>query len=236
MKIAIYNSDAEDTRIITDAIDSLNSEFDKNFEVKVFDSANAMLKREWSFNVAILDVENEKDLKLAEALCEADSRLIIILVSSNLKYLDDAFEINAFRFFVKPLDEKRLSQALVNAYRKSESEEDYVYIKSGNTYTKVYNEEIIFVEINKRRTIITTVNTFIISDNNIVYWREKLPSNVFATPHNSFLVNLKYVTLYKKRQYVVLNNSYIIDISRTKSADFDAKYQQYLKTKRMLIS
>lgn len=231
MRIAIYNSNTEQIKQIQTIINKTQQEFEITFEVKAFADVKAVLNSEWSFDMAILNVDDKKDLQLAKKLCNADSRLIIIFVSSNLKYLDNAFELEAFRFFTKPIDENRFTQALVKAEHKTKFKADHTYIRNGNTFTKVYFDDIVFIEISNRRTIVTTKNSCIISKQNMVFWREILSTSNFATPHNSFLVNLEYITLYKKRQYVVLNNNYIIDISRTKSGSFDTDYQKYIKSK-----
>lgn len=230
MNIAVYNGDAECLQQIKSVVSTLNAEYDEGLEYRSFSSSEAVLNSEWHFDTVILEAENAEGFKLAEALREADSRLIIIIVSSHSEYLDTAFELCAFRFLSKPLDEKRLAKAILSANRVIKNSAANIYIKNGNTYARVYFDDIVYIEIKNRHTIVTTLNSYIISDYNMTYWRKLLSNRNFATPHNSFLVNLEHITLYKRRQCVVLNNSYIIDISRTKYLTFDSEYKKYLKS------
>ena len=234
MNIAIYNGDAKCTQQMIRIIEGINNEFGKKFDYLEFESFNSLLNSEWHFDVAILDMDELKDYKLLQELCKAHSHLIIIIVSSDSECLDSAFEIGAFRFFSKPLDEVRFINALICAKNKLQSSKAYVYINNIYGCNKVYFDDIIYIEISNRKTIVITTNSVYYSNNNMAFWRELLLDNDFAVPHNSYLVNLNYITSYKKHRFVVLDNNHHISISRTKGVAFDDKYQAYLKSNRIL--
>jgi len=234
MNIAIYNGDKKTTEEVLKTVEAFSHKSSKNWQQIVFDSPGELKQCINSIDVAILGIGENDGIAFAKALLEAHSRLIIIFVTSHSECLDDAFEIGAFRFFIKPLDSQRLINALLSAQKRILEETCYLYFKNSGTYGRICFDDIIYIEIENRKTIVVTENAIIYTDYKMSYWHNLLMKRNFAVPHNSFIVNLDKVTHYKKRQYLVLNNSFIINISRTKGLDFDNRYSIFLKDKHYI--
>lgn len=60
---------------------------------------------------------------------------------------------------------------------------------------KVYPYEIMYIAIEDRESVLHLIDERTIKTNfNISYWESVLPTNCFVRPHNSYIVNLNYVT------------------------------------------
>lgn len=88
-----------------------------------------------------------------------------------------------------------------------------IVLASNKDVCKVYPYEIMHIAIEARESVLHLVDEKSIRTNyNISYWDNILPKECFARPHNSFIVNLNYVTKVtqdfvflkdKKKQYSI---------------------------------
>lgn len=97
---------------------------------------------------------------------------------------------------------------------------------------KVYPYEIMYVAIEDRDSVLHLTDKRIIKTSlNISYWENVLPNNCFARPHNSYIVNLNYVTEVT-RDFVFLKykeNQCSIYTSQRKVAKFKKAFLDFKK-------
>lgn len=62
-----------------------------------------------------------------------------------------------------------------------------------DTVCRVYINEILFIAIEKRKSVLYLTDRKIETHYPIDYWKEKLDKSIFMRPHYSFIVNLNYV-------------------------------------------
>lgn len=232
MKIAI----CDDEKIYIDSIvkhlDYFSVESKIEFEKYIFTDSIDMLKKMEKFDIAILDVEmdNVDGIKLGEVLRKQNPHIILIYITAHKKYLDDALNLNAVRFFEKPLDSQRFYRGLRDAITRIDNSTIEVYLKEQNITKRISAQDIIFIEIEKRKSKVVTPNKEYHSEYHINFWREKLKDTVFVSPHKSYIINLNYVTEYE-RNYIVLNGKYKVSIARNKQSDFHQRFMQYVEGK-----
>lgn len=58
---------------------------------------------------------------------------------------------------------------------------------------RVYLNEIMFIAIENRKSVLYLTDKKIETHNSIDYWKEKLDAEIFVQPHYSYIVNLNYV-------------------------------------------
>lgn len=97
---------------------------------------------------------------------------------------------------------------------------------------KVYPYEIMYIAIEDRESVLYLTDKRIIKTNfNISHWENILPNNCFARPHNSYIVNLNYVTEVT-RDFVYLKYKEIKDsvyTSQRKVAKFKKAFLDFRK-------
>ena len=109
MKIAI----CDDNLNIVDEVKNLLDEYalSKNLslDISTFNDGQAVLESDERFNIAILDVEMPgcNGIELGKILREKNRHIVLMYITSHKKYLDEALNLNAARFFEKPIDSKR---------------------------------------------------------------------------------------------------------------------------------
>lgn len=173
------------------------------------------------YDIVFLDIEigEVKGIKIAEMIKAQNRHTVIFFITAYNNYLDDAMDLNAFRFLSKPLDIKRLFAGLEKASELIDNTVINFMVKDSNTVYKISASDIIYVEILGRYTKVVTTDGAYMSNNSMNYWQEKLVASFFYLVHKSFIVNTNYITKYNN-DHVILNNSFDIPIAYRKRAPF----------------
>ena len=109
IKIAVCDDESE----IRKSIANLIKKHTGDVEISVFQSGKEMLETTAYFDIAFLDIamsgisgiQVAKRIRMAQEKANLD-RSIIIFVTGYREYMEDAFDVNAFHYLVKPIDEK----------------------------------------------------------------------------------------------------------------------------------
>ncbi len=205
MNIAI----CDDDRIFREILEKhLRTYFDeRRLSLNFFHycSGEELLEVDLLFDLVFLDVEmgNINGIDTGKELKRKNPHNIIFVITSHEGYLDDAFSIHAFRFLQKPLDILRLYRALDDAAELINNDIIVFYDVSSGKNVRIYTHDIIYLEIEKKKTKIVTVNGIYYSNEKISIWKNKLNGISFVCPHSSYITNLDY-SIYHCRTMLVL--------------------------------
>lgn len=233
LKIAVCDDEEKSAENVVRHLDYYSVNNDVKFEKYIFTSPNELLKSKINFDIAILDVEMEEKngIKLGEELRKRLPHIVLMYITAHKKYLDDALNLNAVRFFEKPIDSQRFYRGLTDALKRIDNTTVSFYLKNDKSIVRINAHDVVFVEIEKRKTKIVTVDDKIYqSEKHIGFWQDKLKGPMYVSPHKSFIINLSYVTEYE-REYVILNKKYKINIARSKQKEFYRKFMQFLEVR-----
>lgn len=232
MKIAI----CDDNLNIVDEVKNLLDEYalSKNLslDISTFNDGQAVLESDERFNIAILDVEMPgcNGIELGKILREKNRHIVLMYITSHKKYLDEALNLNAARFFEKPIDSKRFYDGLDNALKRIDNTTIKFFLKEDNASVRINANDIIYVEIEPighRKTKIVTEEKTYISSNKIVFWEEHLISSLFVKTHKSYIINMEYITKYEKNT-LQLDGKYNIPISRNYQSSVHKAFIRYM--------
>ena len=232
MKIAI----CDDNLNIVDEVKNLLDEYalSKNLslDISTFNDGQAVLESDERFNIAILDVEMPgcNGIELGKILREKNRHIVLMYITSHKKYLDEALNLNAARFFEKPIDSKRFYDGLDNALKRIDNTTIKFFLKEDNASVRINANDIIYVEIEPighRKTKIVTEEKTYISSNKIVFWEEHLISSLFVKTHKSYIKNMEYITKYENNTFQ-LDGKYNIPISRNYQSSVHKAFIRYM--------
>lgn len=232
MKIAI----CDDNLNIVDEVKNLLDEYalSKNLslDISTFNDGQAVLESDERFNIAILDVEMPgcNGIELGKILREKNRHIVLMYITSHKKYLDEALNLNAARFFEKPIDSKRFYDGLDNALKRIDNTTIKFFLKEDNASVRINANDIIYVEIEPighRKTKIVTEEKTYISSNKIVFWEEHLISSLFVKTHKSYIINMEYITKYENNT-LQLDGKYNIPISRNYQSSVHKSFIRYM--------
>lgn len=232
IKIAICDDDQRFINNVKQHLDFYSNENNVSFQVFEYSNGLELLNSRDIFNIALLDVEmpETNGIVLGKELRKRNKNIVLIYITAHKKYLDEALNLNAARFFEKPIDSKRFYAGLDNAISRIDETTIVFYLKDNSKTMRIAAEDIIYVEIEPighRKTKVVTENNVYISSNKMSFWEEKLSNSCFIKTHKSFIVNLKYVTKFDDNN-IELNGKYVVPLSRNSKASFHKNFGRFM--------
>lgn len=228
MKIAVCDDEKKYVDEIKFNVDSVLKIKNISADFDGFTDSDALFHNGEFYNMAFLDVEMKpfSGIEVAHKLKETNPYIMIFFITSFDKYLDDAMDLNVFRYINKPIDAKRLENGVLKALESIDDRMITFFLKNGNTAQNVLSDDIVYIETLGRSTKVVTTKGEFISENKLDFWKNKLVASFFYRVHKSFIINMKHISDYK-RDTVGLLNKYSIPIAYRKQADFRGFFFDY---------
>lgn len=90
------------------------------YSAECFGSGGELLKSKKRFDIVFLDIEMPglDGMETARRLNERSGGIYIIFLTSHAQYMREAFKVRAYRYLVKPVDDKELCESVVHAERE----------------------------------------------------------------------------------------------------------------------
>lgn len=159
MRTAICDDEIKYINDIERHLNQYFSEHGLSFNLLKYDNGIDLLNSDNNFDIVFLDIEmpDINGIELGKKLQNANPDLVLIYITAYNHYLDDALDLGVTRFFDKPINSKRFYKGLDKAIEKLDNTEVQIHLKnSDNGITSVKANDIIMIEIENRKTKITT--------------------------------------------------------------------------------
>ncbi len=200
MRIAICDDNADFRAELNRLINNYYMQRNVLVDISLFECAETLLNSEDTFDIVFLDVEmNSLDgIHAAIIIKEKQPNTVIIIITSYMNYLDDAFRINAFRFLTKPVDKTRLYTTLDDLSEYMSKEDFIIYDLNTKQDVRLFVNEIIFLETQGKNVRFIASTGEYLSRGRISHWKYLLDYRSFVCPHSSYIVNLNYSILHTR--------------------------------------
>ena len=234
MKIAV----CDDDRTTREQIISLIRKQVPDAEIVTFEAGEEMMKSQERFEVSFLDVEMKEisGIDVAKHMREEQEKWgkeksIIIFVTGYREYMEDAFDVNAFHYLLKPIDEKKFHTVFVRAIKevsaKAKQEGLSVIVKNNGMQKKVLLRDIYYIESSNKKVVFHTKDGKIDSYGRMDDWEIKLGDSFYRC-HRGYLVNLEKITAYNVDTIDLINGDSLI-LAQKKYSDFIKVYMRYAR-------
>ena len=234
MRIAICDDEKNIRELIGDKVVKQYPEA----EIVFFSSGEELLLSDSHIDLLFLDIQMsaKNGMETARELRKKDKNVILIFVTAVEEYVFQAFDVGAFHYIVKPIDDTKFTDVLHRAVdewnsqssntKAKESEERYLMINSGGVHTKVIFDDIIYAEVFNRKIVIHKM------DDTIEYYGkmsdlESLAGDSFFRPHRAYLVNFKYVEKYDASTICLEKGNVLM--AKQNYPEFVKKYMKYIQ-------
>lgn len=232
LKIAICEDEVKQQEILAQYIDKILTEITKDYEILTFISGEELLE-DYPENVDIflLDIKMDKlnGMEIAKKIREIDKKEVeIIFTTSLVKYIQDGYEVRAYRYLLKPIKFDDLKKHLISCIKEiNEKKENYIVVNGKNDVYKINISYITYIEIQNKDMTIHTID----KDYNIKMSIDKIEKELsrynFFRCHKSFLVNISYIENIK--QYIaILENKDEVPISRYRFKETKVRFLSYI--------
>lgn len=198
-----------------------------------YESGEKLLFSNIPFDIVFMDYQMNgmSGIETAEKLRDNKSNTTIIFLTSYSEVVFQSFEVNTFRFLVKPLDSNKLFAALDDYCANLNSEKRFLIKQNGITYWVPFRE-IIYFEAQNQYTTIRTINTIYKFSDTISKAEKLLPQEYFVRCHRSYIVNMEHIRNHTTSD-IQLDNGERALISRSLYKDFKEQYITYIKSRAL---
>lgn len=201
------------------------------FMIRQFNNGKDLLQAIEAFDIIFLDIMmyGMNGMKTAQLLRNKAFDKILIFISSSREYVFEAYEVEAFQYLVKPVDNNKLKRVLQRAVGKLEhNSEEYIIISKEGQRKKLRLKDIYYFEIKGRIIYVHGQEGSFNYYEQIGVLEKELLEKGFFRCHKSFLINLKYVDTYN-RQEIILDNGEKIILAKRRYEAFCKKILEFMK-------
>lgn len=232
LSIAVCDDNIRECAHIAAKIKGILRELKVPFLLCQFHSGKELLKAPEAFDILFLDIimDGLDGMKTAELFRKTAADKLLIFISSSRKYVFEAYDVEAFWYLVKPIDDKKLKKALQRAVQKLEkSPKSFLIVNKDRQKKKLFLDNIYYFEIKGRMIYVHGTDGIFTYYEQIGRLEERLIGEGFFRCHKSYLINLKYVDTYN-RQEAVLDNGEKIMIAKRRYEEFGKEILAYMRT------
>ncbi len=216
------------------ALTVIKSLCDKNENItlqKVFTKPSEALRYLQKFPVDLIFCDIQMPAMTGINLVKAlPQKSMVIFTTAFSEYAAVSYELNAIDYLLKPINQKRFTQAIVKAQeyfdyisKKNQDADKNIFIRADFSLVKIPLADIIYIEgladyikiyIKERKTVVARMPMKDIM--------EKLPSADFIRVHRSFILPLNKIEAV--RGTIIFSGDNEFPIGRTCSDEFFRRY------------
>lgn len=202
-EIAVCDDEKIEAANIEKMLENISLSITNPLDIDVFYDGSTLvdyIKKGKRYDIIYLDIEmlHQNGVDAARCIRLIDKSVLIIYVTSHESFAKEVFEVDAFRFITKPIDQRIFKKYFYDAKKVITEHPQYFRYQYNKISHRLPINEIIYFQSDKRIT-------YIITNSGSEKCYEKL-NNIekrlleldiyFYRTHQSFLVNPKYVSVY----------------------------------------
>ena len=198
IKIAICDDSEVDLKKLTESLLS----YDSSFDIQNFTSGEVLydeiLDLREPLDLLFLDIymANMNGIETAQKLRREMSDLKIIFISSSNDHYSEAYDVFAYNYLLKPIDETKLFAVLDRALNeiKQKNLHKIQFSYKSKTY-HVNSHEICYIESRDKQILFhMTYGQTLMCYGKLDDFTRTLPSHKFIRCHQSYIVNAEHIT------------------------------------------
>lgn len=232
IRIAICDNE-KDTRVY---LSELVRKHPVECEITEYGSSKEYLSGHGEFDLLFLEVRLEipgDGMELAMKIRggEWKKQPLLIFVTSYEKYVYDAFDVGAFQYLLKPINERKFAEVFQRAIEQILSGPRWMkqslMVQNAGFSKAIPLERIYYAESQGHKVILHMTDQRLEYYAKIGMLEEELSGQFFRI-HKGYLINLSFVEGYSKTAVTLTNGERLL-ISRYKYADFVKTYLAYVE-------
>lgn len=180
------------------------------------------------YDVLFLDVVMKpvNGIELARKIRSRDRNAVLIFLTAYLEYAPEGYEVNAFRYLLKPVTEKKVAAVMMEVRRELEAERT-LRVRVSGCDLLLHTRDLKYLEADNKDTILYYLEDVITLRKGLNELEAQLAPFFFFRVHRKFLVNLTHVREFDEMR-LTLDCGKTIPISRRRSREFRLALGAYI--------
>jgi DNA-binding LytR/AlgR family response regulator len=220
LDIAIVEDNSVERKFLADSIHQWAKDSKCAINLKEYAHAEPLLFRltqAATFDLFLIDINLSgiSGMELAEKLRDVNDKSIIVFTTALRKFIHFGYEVNAYRYLVKPIRYEDLVRVLDYAVDSASNwQKNSFLISTKEKQQRIAFGDIHFIETTKAHWLCLHLKDGTeVFRGNISEICELLPKDRFVRVHRSCIVNLSYVAQIAKGQ-LTMSDDTILPLSR----------------------
>ena len=217
IEIVLCEDQIQHQKTIEKFLKEILGENNIEYNLRIYKSGEELLKDyPKNVDIFILDIQMEKinGMDVARKIREIDkNKPEIIFTTSLVEYIQEGYEVRAYRYLLKPLTyeiiERHLNECILNILEKSKN---FLIINNKNKLIKIMLDDVLYMETEGRELVIHKINDAYKVKMSMRKLEKLLQGKKFFRCHNSFMVNLDKIECIDKN--IVYINKAQIPVSK----------------------
>ena len=223
----------DDEKAIREQINELIEKEKPGVCSEFYETGDSLLAAGKQFDIVFLDIQMDgtDGIETAKLLRQRDEDAILIFITGIREYVFKAFDVAAFHYLLKPIEEGKFHEVFQRAKRELEKRKkqrrETIFIKTRNRSFTLEKDSILYIESRAKKVEIHTVgeNIEVYASMNEM---EVQLGDGFYRCHRGYLVNMAFVAEYDSES-ITLNNGEYIYLAKEKYGEFVKTYMRYLR-------
>ncbi|MGX4598916.1 LytR/AlgR family response regulator transcription factor [Faecalimicrobium sp. JNUCC 81] len=144
-------------------------------------------------------MDNISGMDVAKVIREKNDISEIIFTTSLIDYIQDGYEVRAYRYLLKPINYEELNKHILNCVSDIiKKRENFIIIENKGSITKVSISSITYIEVMKKELTIHTIDKTYYTKNSMDKIEKELEKYNFFRCHKSYLININHIQYISK--------------------------------------
>lgn len=230
MKIAICDDDWNMQQTLRTFIDQTYQDLD--MLVEGFSSGEALVaaikKQTQAYELILLDIEmfGMDGIETAKQVRQLLPDCYIVFITSHAEFALTGYEVQAFRYLMKPLKAEKLTEA-ISAVRAELADQRMLHVEDGGEEAMLRLKDVLYVEAQDKRVRVVSASATYSDRRSMNEMVELVKGEDFYRVHRSVLINLRYVAAMDASSVKLVNGD-TVPISRLRKNAFKRAFQAYV--------
>ena len=229
----IHIAIVDDEKIIREHIKKMIENNQQEYVIDTYSAGEELLRTDKLYHIVFLDIQMDgmNGIDTARALRQKSEDTVLIFVTGVKEYVFDAFDVAAFHYLIKPINEQKFTsvfeRAVLEVEKKKQHSMGQLFVKTRYRNVTLEQKDILYVESRAKKVEIHTKTDVMEAYASIGELEKQLKENFYRC-HRGYLVNLALITEYSNDS-ITLNNGESIILVKEKYGEFVKVYMRYLK-------
>lgn len=234
MRVCYCEDESAQANLFKKQVDKWAADNNTNVRMDIYESAEEFLFKTdvVAYDLIFLDIsmKSMSGMELARKIREKDKNTVIVFVTSDSGYVFEGYEVNAYRYLLKPVSETKLAEILeAVSEREDRAQEESIILKVAGENYKLKLSDIMYVEAQGHYINIVKADGETISLKSgfsDVLKRINETGEHCVTAHRSYAVNISKISSIGRSE-CHLSDGTAIPVSRSAYKDLNDKFIKY---------
>ena len=230
MRVAICDDEKPMQTILENLLDEFGRLRNIDISIDKFDNGHDLLRvlNEKEYEIVFMDhqMQDIDGMETSRLIRSRNTDCVIISVSAFPEVAVDSYEVNAFRFIVKPINKEKLFKA-IDDHLRSIDYDNLLILNTNDGKWKIKMSDIIYAEAKGKHTIVRTAQKSFEINIHMKKIEDKLPSEKFCRCQRAYIAGFAHINNHTNAE-IIFDNGERAQIGKAYYSKFKNAFQEYI--------